>query len=234
MLRILPAADAAKACQSLARQAYATVTGTDARAVGALTAAGLQQALDSSVLGKVINNPQFDSLAATAEGQANVADYCGLLLHVAKLPAPGRLVRLPGAVLSAIPAAVVARIPATALSAVPAADLSRLPVAFVSRLSGSALAGLPASVLARMPAGTLTALLPRLPGTTLAQLPRRELAGLLARLPRRVGRRDPGQAAGRVAEPDPAEAACLDGVRAAQVPAGRPALVAAVAAPVSR
>lgn len=64
-------------------------------------------ALESTALKQVIiSNPQFSSLAATAMGQANVADYCGLLLHLPNLPAPGSLVKLPASVLSAVPAGI--------------------------------------------------------------------------------------------------------------------------------
>ncbi len=180
----LSAADAVKACRSLASEVHASVTHADSSTVQVLTETGVQKALQSTALRQVlINNPRLASLVATAESRDNVADYCGLLLHLAKLPAPGSLAKLPATVLSALPASVVSLIPASALTAVSAADLSRLPADFLSRLSGPVLTSLPASVLAKLPAGTLTALLPKLPGATLAQLPPKTLAGLLTRLP---------------------------------------------------
>lgn len=199
----LPPVVAVKVCRSVAGLAYSTVINADNTTAQILTESGLQKALESSALAKVLNNPQFDSLVTTAMGKTNVADYCGLLLHLAKLPAPGFLAKLPTSLLSGLPAVIVSEIPASALSGLPAADLSRLPAGFLSRLSVTALTGvapklsagtltglltkLPtgtlASVLPKLPTGSLTSLLPKLSTGTLTRLPAGSLAGLLTRLP---------------------------------------------------
>jgi hypothetical protein len=185
----LSAADAVQACHELASQV--SVARADAAAVSILTETGLQNAFQSPALSWVVDNPEFDALVATAESRTDVADYCGLILHLAKLASPATLANLPASVLTGIPVATVAQIPASALSGVPAASLAKLPTAFLSRLSGSALAALPASVLAklpasvlsRLPASVLKGLLPSLPAGTLGQLPSKLLAGAMSGLP---------------------------------------------------
>jgi hypothetical protein len=179
----LPMAELGKVCRTLADTAYATVHHVNSSAVGVLDATGLQTALDSSVLSRVINNPQFGSLVATVENKENAADYCGLILHVAKLASPAGLSAIPASVLTAIPASVVAQVPASAMISVPAATLGKLPTTFLTRLASKVLAGLPASVLSKLPASVLTGLLPQLPAGTLSKLPVHLLTSLLAKMP---------------------------------------------------
>ena len=181
---------AVKVCRSVAGLAYATVINADSTAAQILTESGAQKALESSALAKVLNNPQFDSLVTTAMGKTNVADYCGLLLHLAKLPAPGFLAKLPTSMLSGLPAVIVSEIPASALSGLPAADLSRLPTGFLSRLSVPALTGVApklsagtlTGLLTKLPTGTLATVLPKLPTGTLTQLLPKLPAGSLTRI----------------------------------------------------
>lgn len=90
---LLSATEVGKVCRTLANTAYATVKHIDAGAVGVLSETGLQSALDSSVLAQVINDPAFRSLVATVEGKANVANYCGLVMHVAKLASVSKSAR---------------------------------------------------------------------------------------------------------------------------------------------
>jgi hypothetical protein len=174
---------AVNVCRSVAGLAYATVLNADNTTAQILSETGLQKALESTALAKVLNNPQFDALVTTAMGKTNVADYCGLLLHLAKLPVPGQLVKLNAALLSGLPAVIVSEIPGSALSGLPVADLSRLPVGFLSRLSVPALAG----VAPKLSAGTLTGLLAKLPtgslATVLPKLPTGSLTQLLPKLP---------------------------------------------------
>jgi hypothetical protein len=188
---VLSATGAAQACHELAGRVTAAVAHADGAAVTTLTETGLQGALQSPALSRVVSNPAFASLVATAEGRGNVADYCGLILDLGRLASPAALAGLPASVLSAIPAGIVGQLPASALGGAPVAVLSRLPVAFLSRLSGPALAALPASVLARLPASVLSrlpasllkGLLPGLSGGTLGQLPSKLLAGAMSGLP---------------------------------------------------
>ncbi|HLX51201.1 MAG TPA: hypothetical protein VKS82_22985 [Streptosporangiaceae bacterium] len=179
----LSAAGVGKACRNLADTAYATIKHVNSSAVGVLDVTSLQTALDSSVLGRVINNRQFGSLVATVENKENAADYCGLILHVAKLASPAGLSAIPASVLTAIPASVVAQVPASAMTSVPGATLGKLPIGFLSHLASKVLAGLPASVLSKLPASLLTGLLSQLPAGTLAKMPVHLLTSLLAKMP---------------------------------------------------
>ena len=179
----LSAAEVGKVCRTLADTAYATIKHVNSSAVGMLDSTGLQTALDSSVLSSVINNPQFGSLVSMVENKENAADYCGLILHVARLARPADLSSIPGSVLTAIPAGVVAQVPASAMSSVPAATLGKLPLGFLTHLASKVLAGLPASVLSKLPTSLLTGLLPKLPAGTLAQMPVHLLTSLLAKMP---------------------------------------------------
>jgi hypothetical protein len=106
---ILSAVESGKVCRELGGQVARTVAKADHTAVGVLTRTGLQNALESPELSPIVNNPVFASLVATAESKDNVADYCGLILHLAKLPVPAALVKLPVSVLSGIPASIVAQ-----------------------------------------------------------------------------------------------------------------------------
>src|SRR5262249_31418691 len=109
-VHMLSAVESGKACRVLAGDGAQTVAQADNTAVGVLTRTGVQSALESPALAPIVNNPAFASLIATAENKANVADYCGLILHLAKLPAPAGLVNLPLSVLSGIPSSIVAQI----------------------------------------------------------------------------------------------------------------------------
>jgi hypothetical protein len=166
-----------KTCRQVANEVTATVRHTDVAAVGLLTETGLQSALDNPALSQVVNNPAFVSLVKTVDGRGNVANYCGLVMHVAKLASPGTLATLPASLLSAIPGSIMSQIPASALSGVPATDLAKLPTSFLAKLPASVLSGLPGSVLSKLPTSVLTGLLPKLPTGTLTQLP----ASLLAK-----------------------------------------------------
>ncbi|HEY2579710.1 MAG TPA: hypothetical protein VGI74_25650 [Streptosporangiaceae bacterium] len=179
----LSAVGVGKVCRILADTAFAAIHHVNTSAVGVLDATGLQSALDSSVLGQVINNPEFGALVGTVENKANAANYCGLIMHVTRLALPADLSSIPGPVLTAIPASVVSQVPASAMSSVPDATLGKLPIAFVTRLASKVLAGLPASVLAQLPTSVLTGLLSQLPAATLAQMPVHLLTGLLAKMP---------------------------------------------------
>jgi hypothetical protein len=180
---ILSAVDAAQVCRALAGKVERTVASADGSAVAVMTETGLQNALDNPALSQVVDNPEFVSLVATAEGKGSVPDYCGLVLHLAKLASPATLGNLPGSALSAIPASIASQIPGSALTGVPTAGLSKLPVAFLSRLSAPALSGLPVSVLTKLPASVLTGVLPALPTGTLSQLPAKVLAGAMTGMP---------------------------------------------------
>ncbi|HEX4063267.1 MAG TPA: hypothetical protein VHY58_19820 [Streptosporangiaceae bacterium] len=180
---ILSAVDAAQVCRELAGKVERTVASTDGSAVAIMTETGLQNALDNPALSQVVDNPEFVSLVATAEGRGNAPDYCGLVLHLAKLASPATLGNLPGSALSAIPASIASQIPGSALTGVPTSGLSKLPVRFLSKLSAPALSGLPASVLAELPASVLKGVLPALPAGALAQLPAKVLAGAMNGMP---------------------------------------------------
>lgn len=179
----LTAAGVVAACRTLAGDVYATVNHTSSTGGQVLTETGLAAMLDNPALRQVADNPQLASLVATAEGETNVADYCGLVLHVARLASPATLGTLPASVLAGIPTSEVLQVPGSALASVPAASLAKLPVAFVSRLSSQALTPLPAEVLAKLPTGTLAGVLPRLPVATVAALPTRVLVPVLSSLP---------------------------------------------------
>ena len=192
---ILSVTDAAKACRSLAGQVHALVMHTNASTVQALTQTGLESALASSMVGRVMDTPAFASLVATAEGATNVSDYCGLLLHLAKLPVPGGLSKLPTSLLAGLPVPVVSQLPSSLLSGLPGSELSGLPLSFLSHLSAPALAGvlpklpigLVNSLLGQLPTGTLTSVLGKLPVSTLTsllgKLPAGTLTSVLPRLP---------------------------------------------------
>jgi hypothetical protein len=168
---VLSALDASQACHALAGVVNQAINHANVRADQVLSQSAVQTALDSPALRTALNSPQFASLVATVEGDSNVADYCGLLLHVAKLPAPTSVAAIPASVLSAIPGSVVSQIPGSAVSGVPAGELAQLPVPFLSRLAEPVLAGLPASVLAKLPTGMLDQVVQSLPASLRSTLP---------------------------------------------------------------
>jgi hypothetical protein len=146
---------------------------------GAASVGRLEQGLASPELSQVLSSPLFSSLVSTAQGGANVPDYCGLLLGLPKLPDPGGLAQLPAPVLSG------------ALVALRAGTLSQVLTSLPAPVLGQVLTALPpvavSQVLASLPAPGLAQVLTALPSGSLSQvlttLPADGLSGILTRLP---------------------------------------------------
>ncbi len=163
-------------CMSLTKQVHLAIVGQASNAAGqVLGTAGLEQALRSPLLAKVLNGGGFGQLVSQAAGAGNVADLCGITLKLPKLPNPAAVTALPAAVLAQIPVAtlvtlptsVLAQLPTSVLTKLPVSTLQQLPVSVLRRLPVSTLTQLPTSVLATLPIGTLT----QLPTSVLATLP---------------------------------------------------------------
>jgi hypothetical protein len=163
-------------CTSLTKQVHTAIVGQAAGAAGqVLGTAGLEQALRSPLLAKVLSGGGFGRLISEAAGSGNVADLCGITLKLPTLPNPAAVMALPAAVLAEIPVAtlvtlptsVLAQLPTSVLEQLPVSTLQRLPVSVLKKLPVSTLTELPTSVLATLPIGTLT----ELPTSVLARLP---------------------------------------------------------------
>ena len=159
-------------CLSLAGQAHTAIAG---KATANLPVSGLEQALASPALNRIVTHSVFARLTTTAGGAANVADLCALTLRLPQLPSPQAIANLPVSVLAALPTSTLASLPASVLAQLPASVLSQLPVSALSQLPVSALSQLPVSVLAQLPASVLahlpTSVLAKLPVSVLAKLP---------------------------------------------------------------
>jgi hypothetical protein len=170
---------------------------------GAASVGRLEQGLASPELSQVLSSPLFSSLVSTAQGGANVPDYCGLLLGLPKLPDPGGLAQLPAPVLSGALVALRAGTLSQVLTSLPAPVLGQVLTALPPVAVSQVLASLPApglaQVLTALPSGSLSQVLTSLPAPGLAQvltalpsgslsqvlttLPADGLSGILTRLP---------------------------------------------------
>jgi hypothetical protein len=163
-------------CVSLTNQVHATITGQAANAAShILNNAGLEQALRSPLVAKLVKGPVFAQLVAEADGATGVADLCGISLHLPNIPNMHALTSLPDGVLAQIPVATLVNLPNSILAQMPTSILSKLPTSALTQLPTSVLAQLPVSVLTQLP----TSVLAKLPVSTLTQLP----TSVLAKLP---------------------------------------------------
>jgi hypothetical protein len=159
------------------------LTGQAVPAGQTLSPAAVQQALASTQVGQVLENPAFASLTSAAGAVSYVPDYCAILLSLPQFPEPGLVRDLPARVLTSLPAGLVAKLhgpllaelPVWYLSKQPAHVLTGLPVPVIAELPARVITELPAGTIAELPAGTIAGL----PSGTIAELP----AGTIAELP---------------------------------------------------
>jgi hypothetical protein len=174
-----------------ARDLCRALAGRDDPAGGAASVGRLEQGLASPELSQVVSSPLFSSLVSTAQGSANVPDYCGLLLGLPKLPDPGGLAQLPAPVLSGALVALRAGTLSQVLTSLPAPGLAQVLTALPSGSLSQVLTSLPADglsgILTRLPAPGLTRVLTALPASArsriLGELPGPVLSQLRSQLP---------------------------------------------------
>jgi len=102
------------------------------------------------IVSRVLTNPAFASLLATAKGSTNVPDYCALLLRLPRLPLPGVLARLPGDLLAQALVALPAPVLAQVLTGVPGQVLAEVLATLPEQALAQVLTALPAQPLSQV------------------------------------------------------------------------------------